>query len=89
MPEWFGAMGRQWGPPPLADQQQGGELAWGLGEFPTLILAILIAYSWSRSDDRERIRLDRLADRNDDLELRAYNEMLAARARASRKAGFS
>jgi cytochrome c oxidase assembly factor CtaG/putative copper export protein len=88
VPEWFGAMGRTWGLSPLADQQQGGEIAWGLGEFPTLALAILITYAWSRSDDRERTRSDRRADRDEDEELKAYNQMLQARAEADRRAGL-
>jgi len=80
VPEWFGAMGREWGLPPLEDQQQGGELAWGLGEIPTLVLAILVTWAWSRGDEREQKRRDRLADRNDDAELQAYNAMLQQRA---------
>ena len=88
VPEWFGAMGREWGLDPLADQQQGGELAWGLGEIPTVLLAILVTWSWSRGDDREQKRLDRQADRDDDEALRAYNDMLKRRADADRKAGF-
>lgn len=82
-PEWFGAMGREWGADPLSDQQAGGEIAWGLGEIPTLALAVLIALGWSREGDRESKRLDRQADRDDDRALRDYNEMLQARARAS------
>lgn len=84
-PEWYGAMGREWGLDPLADQQQGGELAWGLGEIPTLVLAILVTYAWSRSDDRVSKRQDRQADRDGDQELQAYNAMLQARARASER----
>ena len=76
VPEWFGAMGREWGPDPLSDQQRGGELAWGLGEFPTLMLAIMVTWSWSRSDDRKNKRRDRAADRFGDSELDEYNEML-------------
>jgi putative copper resistance protein D len=87
VPEWFGAMGREWGLDPLADQQQGGELAWGLGEIPTVLLAILVTWSWSRGDDREQKRRDRQADRDDDQELREYNEMLQRRADAERRAG--
>jgi len=87
-PEWFGAMGREWGLPPLEDQQRGGELAWGLGEFPTLLLAIAVTWSWSRGDDREQKRTDRQADRSADEELRAYNEMLAMRAEADKKRGY-
>ncbi len=87
-PEWYGAMGREWGLSPLADQQRGGEVAWSLGEIPTLVLAIVVTYSWSKSDDRKNKRRDRQADRDGDQELQAYNAMLSARhaadARASR-----
>lgn len=82
-PEWYGAMGREWGLDPLTDQQRGGELAWGLGEFPTLLLAILVTFAWARSDDRMSKRQDRQADRDGDQELKAYNEMLQARAKMS------
>ncbi|MDA7814699.1 bifunctional copper resistance protein CopD/cytochrome c oxidase assembly protein [Pontimonas sp.] len=80
VPEWYGAMGREWGPNPLLDQQNGGEIAWGLGEFPTLALAILVAWSWSRSDERANKRRDRRVDAVGDTELDSYNEMLRARA---------
>jgi hypothetical protein len=33
------------------DQQRGGGIAWSVGEMPTIILAISVAISWSRSDD--------------------------------------
>jgi len=84
-PEWYGAMGREWGLAPLLDQQQGGELAWGLGEIPTLVLAILVTYAWARSDDRISKRQDRQADRDGDVELQAYNQMLQARAKATER----
>lgn len=75
--DWFGAMGRTWGDPPLVDQQTGGGIAWSIGEIPTVILAIVVAIQWSRSDERETRRRDRNADRTDDAELRAYNDRLA------------
>jgi putative copper resistance protein D len=84
-PEWYGAMGREWGLDPLSDQQQGGELAWGLGEIPTLLLAIVVTWSWSKSDDRQNKRLDRAADRDGDRELTAYNEMLGNLAKRDKK----
>jgi cytochrome c oxidase assembly factor CtaG len=84
-PEWFGAMGREWGDDPLIDQQTGGEIAWSLVEIPTLALAILIALGWSREGDRESKRLDRQADRDGDQALRDYNEMLRQRGEADRK----
>ncbi|MET0715244.1 MAG: cytochrome c oxidase assembly protein, partial [Mycetocola sp.] len=75
--DWFGAMGRTWGPTPLVDQQTGGGIAWSLGELPTIALAITVAIQWSRSDTKDQKRLDRNADRTDDAELKEYNERLA------------
>jgi putative copper resistance protein D len=81
--DWYGAMG--WGPsiPALSDQQTAGGIAWGIGELPTLALAITVAIMWSRNDARESKRYDRKADRDGDAELAAYNEMLARRAKSS------
>lgn len=78
--DWYGAMGRQWGATPLADQQAAGGIAWSVGEIPTVALAIIVAILWSRSDTREAKRRDRAADRDGDAELEAYNEMLAGRS---------
>ena len=72
---WFSSTG--WGIDALADQQTGGAIAWGIGELPTLALALVVAVQWSRSDDRENRRRDRAADRDDDAELAEYNAMLA------------
>lgn len=83
LPEWYGAMGREWGDTPLADQQAGGAIAWSVGEIPTLALALLVMWSWSRADGRESKRLDRKADRDGDADLEAWNAMLAERAAAS------
>lgn len=83
LPEWFGAMGREWGEPPLQDQQTGGGIAWSVGEIPTLVLALLVMWSWSRADGRESKRLDRKAERDGDADLEAWNAMLAERAAAS------
>ncbi|MCU1579906.1 MAG: copper transporter [Rhodoglobus sp.] len=76
--DWYGAMG--WGTDALKDQQAGGGIAWSVGEIPTVALAVLVAFMWSRSDARESKRYDRKADRDGDAELEAYNEMLAKRA---------
>ena len=75
--DWYGAMGRTWGATPLEDQNTGGGIAWGIGEIPTLMLALIVAIQWSRSDEKEQKRKDRAADRSGDAELAAYNEMLA------------
>ncbi|MFN8074243.1 MAG: cytochrome c oxidase assembly protein [Kineosporiaceae bacterium] len=82
--DWFGQLvgegARTWGRGLLADQRYGGGLAWGLGEIPTVALAIVMAVQWAMSDDREARRRDRAADRDGDAELVAYNRMLAGLA---------
>jgi cytochrome c oxidase assembly factor CtaG/putative copper export protein len=79
--DWFSRLGL--GVDALADQRTGGAIAWGIGEMPTLVLAIVLAVQWSRSDERETRRRDRAADRDGDAELAAYNAMLAARSGGS------
>lgn len=76
LPEWFGAMGRTWGQAPLADQQTGGGIAWGIGELPTAALTIIVAIQWARSDARDAKRLDRASDRSGNQDLTEYNRML-------------
>jgi putative copper resistance protein D len=75
--EWFGMVRPPWVPDPLADTRFGGGVAWGLGEIPTLFLLVALVIQWSRADDREARRIDRQADRDDNAELRAYNDYLA------------
>ncbi|MDO4242085.1 MAG: cytochrome c oxidase assembly protein, partial [Microbacteriaceae bacterium] len=82
--DWFGAMGRVWGDPPLLDQNNGGGIAWGIGELPTLMRVIIVSVQWARADDKEQRRRDRAEDRSDDAELRAYNEMLQDYSRSGR-----
>lgn len=60
----------------IADQQLGGTIAWGIGELPTMVLALLVTRDWMASDEREARRTDRQADRDDDAALSAYNEKL-------------
>jgi len=74
--DWYGAMGRPWGVSALADQQTAGGIAWSVGEIPTIILAIIVAVMWSRSDTKEAKRLDRKAERDGDVDLTDYNQML-------------
>ena len=74
-PDWFSALDPT--ADLLADQQRGGDFAWGLGEAPTLILVLGVAIGWSRSDTRENRRADRAAERDGGQELQAYNAMLS------------
>jgi len=73
--DWFGLLGRTWGASAIADQQTGGAITWGIGELPTLALAIGVALAWSRDDDRRARQRDRRT-RDEDPELDAYNAML-------------
>jgi putative copper resistance protein D len=82
--DWYGAMGRTWGVTPLQDQQNGGGIAWSVGEIPNAIMAIVIAVQWNRNDVKRAKREDRNADRTGDAELKAYNEMLARTAARDR-----
>jgi putative copper resistance protein D len=83
--DYFGNLGRAWGQSALLDQQTGGAVAWGIGEVPTLLVAIGVAVMWSRSDERETRRTDRAADRNNDADLTAYNDMFAKLAERDAK----
>ena len=47
--DWYGAMGRQWGLPPLQDQQSSGAIVWIVGGLPTATLAATVAIQWRRS----------------------------------------
>jgi len=77
-PSFYEGLHLPWAVDLLADQRNGGAIAWGVGELPTLVLALLVTLAWVRSDDAESKRLDRQADRDDDAELKAYNAHLAA-----------
>ncbi|WP_370890735.1 cytochrome c oxidase assembly protein [Janibacter sp. GXQ6167] len=79
-PDFFNNLGLAWMDDPLRDQHVGGAIAWGLGEVPTLVLAIAVAWQWMRSDDKETRRKDRRAERDGDADLEAYNRALAALA---------
>jgi putative copper resistance protein D len=78
--EWYGIVRPSWVTDPLLDTLQGGQVAWAISEIPSLIVLLVIAVQWSRSDEREAARTDRQADRDHDAELNAYNEQLAALA---------
>jgi putative copper resistance protein D len=77
LPEWYGAMGRSWGPTPIEDQHTGGAIAWGIGELPTAVLTIIVSVQWARADKRDATRLDRASDRSGGQDIEEYNAMLA------------
>ncbi len=61
-----------------SDQRLGGGIAWGFSEAPSLILIVVIAISWFRSDTRDARRFDRNEERTGDAQLEAYNAWLAS-----------
>ena len=81
---FFGIVDVPWVPDKLADQAMGGTIAWGIGDFPSLLLAMLVVLAWVKSDAAEARRHDRQADRDGDADLAAYNAELAALARHDR-----
>lgn len=72
---WFGNVGRPWGLSAIDDQQLGGSLMWGIGELPTMMVAVAVGIQWAIADGKLAKRLDRQAERDGDAELKAYNAM--------------
>jgi cytochrome c oxidase assembly factor CtaG/putative copper export protein len=83
---WYEQLGRTWGDTLLQTQRDGGAIAWGFGEIPTLIVLLAIAAQWYKADDRQARRADRKADRTGagDPELDSYNAYLARLNRADK-----
>lgn len=81
---FYRSLGLPWLTDLLADQKVGGGIAWATGEVPMLLVIVALLVQWSREDDRDAARHDRREERDDDVELKAYNEMLAQLARGRR-----
>ncbi len=75
--DWYAVVTPPWLTDTLADTRTAGAIAWGFGEIPTLVVAIVLGFQWARSDEREARRMDRRADLDGDAELTAYNARLA------------
>ena len=80
-PNYWHAIGQTNNAALLADQQLGGAIAWASGDIPSLLLAVALVFAWMRDDQRRARQLDRQAERDNDAELRRYNERLAALTR--------
>ena len=76
--EFYALLDRPWASDLSADQYLGGSIAWGLGEVPIVMVVLIVLFQWFRQDRTRAARSDARADRDDDAELRAYNERLAA-----------
>ncbi|MET7765199.1 cytochrome c oxidase assembly protein [Streptomyces sp. NPDC005393] len=62
----------------LSDQNAAGGIAWAFSEIPSVIVLIALVYQWYKSEQRQARRTDRIADRDGDQELAAYNAYLAS-----------
>ena len=82
---WYAGIGLPWIPDLLQSQQVGGGVAWAAGEIPLFIVMLALAWQWYQSDMRDARRGERQAERDDDAELKAYNEMLREMSQADRR----
>ncbi len=60
---WYTGLAVPWVGDLLADQRTGGGIAWAFGEIPSLIIIAVLIGQWTRADEREGRRLDRMAER--------------------------
>ncbi|WP_127783512.1 cytochrome c oxidase assembly protein [Rhodococcus sp. X156] len=73
----YRTLGLTWNSDLLGDQRLGGGIAWSAGEVPLMLVMVALLVQWSREDSRTAKRVDRVADRDDDAELEAHNNMFA------------
>ncbi len=57
-PEYWNALNRPWGRTPLADQQLGGLVYWGIGEIVGLPILLVTVIGWMRADAKDAARID-------------------------------
>lgn len=69
-----------WAVDPAMDQQIAGALAWSYGEFPNLILMLILFHAWFRADTARSRFADEKADREGTPDLDAYNVYLSSLA---------
>jgi putative copper resistance protein D len=69
-----------WGVDLLRDQGVAGGIVWAFGELPTVLVLLVVFFSWASSEERRGRAIDRAADRTDDAEREAYNARLKALA---------
>jgi len=85
MSEWFSAIGRDWGASAIEDQQIGGLIMWGTGEFPTVAMALIVLFRWRQDDVQQAKRRDARVDKHGDTDLDALNEYYARMAAADQE----
>ena len=64
-------------------QQLAGALAWSYGEFPNLIIVLILLHAWYLSDTKRSRIADERADKEGTPELDSYNAYLESLTRAA------
>lgn len=72
-----------WAVDPVADQQLAGALAWSYGEFPNLIIVLILLHAWYLADTKRSRAADAKADLEGTPELDSYNAYLESLTRAA------
>ncbi|WP_047241480.1 cytochrome c oxidase assembly protein [Corynebacterium epidermidicanis] len=71
-------LGLPWTDDLLRDQQVGGGIGWGSGQFPLLIVWAVLIWNWYTDDARQARVYDRKAAETGEVDLDDYNAQLAA-----------
>lgn len=72
-----------WAVDPVADQQLAGALAWSYGEFPNLVIVLILLHAWYLADTKRSRAADAKADLEGTPELDSYNAYLESLTRAT------
>ncbi|MDO4908773.1 MAG: cytochrome c oxidase assembly protein [Corynebacterium sp.] len=79
--DFYSSLGLPWNIDLLSDQNVGGGVAWGMGQFPLVLVYIVVMRQWYLFGKKENADYDKRAEETNDAELRAYNEMLQKMSR--------
>jgi len=73
---FFASPPPSWGVDAILDQRTAGALAWSYGEFPSLIILIMLLMRWQHDEGVRTRAADKRTDRDGDVDLDAYNAYL-------------
>ncbi len=73
---FFASPPSNWGVDVILDQRTAGALAWSYGEFPSLIILLILLIRWQHDEGIRTRADDKRHDRDGDVDLEAYNAYL-------------
>ena len=73
---YFASPPPSWGVDAILDQRIAGALAWSYGEFPSLIILLMLLVRWQHDEGVRTRAADKRRDRDGDVDLDAYNAYL-------------